>query len=165
MVLMTLSAAWRTPNKPLLTTHPCVSMKQRAIYNAGLNLNAKSLIRFVMMNRDGQAADSMFFMHEGLQDACARIYNVPLAIEILLTGTYEHFPKCTEDVGIHSTLIDKQQKHVLKKLDTLHLEVLVGEISGPVKLEEMRRFVLGDDFRTQDGCFRHSVHNIVYYLA
>nr|GFB58901.1 mediator of RNA polymerase II transcription subunit 14 [Tanacetum cinerariifolium] len=27
----------------------------------------------------------------------------------------------------------------------LHLEVLVGETSGPVKLEEMRRFVLGDD--------------------
>nr|GFC00651.1 mediator of RNA polymerase II transcription subunit 14 [Tanacetum cinerariifolium] len=27
----------------------------------------------------------------------------------------------------------------------LHLEVLVGETSGPVKLEETRRFVLGDD--------------------
>ncbi|GKC95269.1 mediator of RNA polymerase II transcription subunit 14, partial [Tanacetum coccineum] len=105
-----------------------------------------------------QAADSMFFMHEGLQQARARIYDVPSAIKILLTGTYERFPKCTEDVGIHSTLTDKQQKPVLKKLDTLvrsnylklhypnsslrlkFLMVLVGETSGPVKLEETRRF-------------------------
>ncbi|KAJ0802228.1 putative mediator complex, subunit Med14 [Helianthus annuus] len=142
-----------------------------------------------------QAADSMFFMHEGLQQARAPIYDVPSAIEILLTGTYERLPKCTEDVGIQSTLTEKQQKPVLKKLDTivrskllettlpkefsevkifdgtvtlcvpgefkvlltlgyrghlsmwriLHLEVLVGEKSGPVKLEETRRFVLGDD--------------------
>ncbi|GKE79526.1 mediator of RNA polymerase II transcription subunit 14 [Tanacetum coccineum] len=87
------------------------------------------------------------------------------SIEILLTGTYERLPKCIEDVGIHSTLTDKQQKPVLKKLDTLessrccypwlsgyltmwrilHLEVLVGEISGSVKLEEMRHFFLRDD--------------------
>nr|XP_043627804.1 mediator of RNA polymerase II transcription subunit 14 [Erigeron canadensis] len=142
-----------------------------------------------------QAADSMFFMHEGLQQARAPIYDVPSAIEILLTGTYERLPKCIEDVGIQSTLTDKQQKPVLKKLDTivrskllettlpkefsevkifdgtvnlcvqgefkvlltlgyrghlsmwriLHLEVLVGEKSGLVKLEETRRFVLGDD--------------------
>lgn len=142
-----------------------------------------------------QAADSMFFMHEGLQQARAPIYDVPSAIEVLLTGTYQRLPKCTEDVGIQSTLTDKQQKPVLKKLDTivrsklletslpkefsevkifdgtvhlcvqgefkvlltlgyrghlsmwriLHLEVLVGERSGLVKLEETRRFVLGDD--------------------
>ncbi|KAL4564908.1 hypothetical protein LXL04_028984 [Taraxacum kok-saghyz] len=142
-----------------------------------------------------QAADSMFFMHEGLQQARAPIYDVPSAIEILLTGTYQRLPKCTEDVGIQTTLTDKQQKPVLKKLDTivrsklletplpkeftevkifdgtvhlyvegefkvlltlgyrghlsmwriLHLEVLVGERTGLVKLEEMRRFVLGDD--------------------
>ncbi|KAI3703653.1 hypothetical protein L1987_73845 [Smallanthus sonchifolius] len=142
-----------------------------------------------------QAADSMFFMHEGLQQARAPIYDVPSAIEVLLTGSYERLPKCTEDVGIQSTLTEKQQKPVLKKLDAivrsklletalpkefsevkifdgtvnlcvpgefkvlltlgyrghlsmwriLHLEVLVGEKSGPVKLEETRRFVLGDD--------------------
>ncbi|XP_023736187.1 mediator of RNA polymerase II transcription subunit 14 [Lactuca sativa] len=142
-----------------------------------------------------QAADSMFFMHEGLQQARAPIYDVPSAIEVLLTGTYQRLPKCTEDVGIQTTLTEKQQKPVLKKLDTivrsklletplpkeftevkifdgtvhlfvqgefkvlltlgyrghlsmwriLHLEVLVGERSGLVKLEEMRRFVLGDD--------------------
>nr|GEX52726.1 F-box protein At5g03100-like [Tanacetum cinerariifolium] len=33
----------------------------------------------------------------------------------------------------------------LTMLRIFHLEVLVGETSGPVKLEEMRRFVLGDD--------------------
>lgn len=142
-----------------------------------------------------QAADSMFFMHEGLQQARAPIYDVPSAIEVLLTGTYERLPKCTEAVGIQTTLTEKQQKPVLKKLDTivrsklletplpeeftevkisdgtvnlyvegefkvlltlgyrghlsmwriLHLEVLVGERTGLVKLEEMRRFVLGDD--------------------
>ncbi|XP_071741698.1 mediator of RNA polymerase II transcription subunit 14-like [Rutidosis leptorrhynchoides] len=142
-----------------------------------------------------QAADNMFFMHEGLQQARAPIYDVPSAIEILLTGSYQRLPKCTEDVGIQSTLNEKQQKPVLKKLDTivrsklletslpkefsevkifdgtvnicvegefkvlltlgyrghltmwriLHLEILVGEKSGLVKLEEMRRFVLGDD--------------------
>ncbi|KAI3756120.1 hypothetical protein L1987_55934 [Smallanthus sonchifolius] len=142
-----------------------------------------------------QAADSMFFMHEGLQQARTPIYDVPSAIEILLTGNYQRLPKCTEDVGIQSTLTERQQKPVLKKLDTivrsklldttlpkefsevkifdgtvnlcvpgefkvlltlgyrghlsmwriLHLEVLVGEKSGPVKLEETRRFILGDD--------------------
>lgn len=142
-----------------------------------------------------QAADSMFFMHEGLQQARAPIYDVPSAIEVLLTGTYQRLPKCTEDVGIQSTLTEKQQKPSLKKLDTLvrskllevsipkeiseveisdgtallrvdgefkvlvtlgyhghlsmwrilHLELLVGERSGLVKLEETRRHVLGDD--------------------
>nr|GEW80313.1 mediator of RNA polymerase II transcription subunit 14 [Tanacetum cinerariifolium] len=111
------------------------------------------------------AADSMFFMYEGLQQARATIYDVSSAIEILLTGTYKHLPKCTEDLGIQSTLNDKQHKPVLKKLDTLIrlklLEtalpkefsevkisdgtVLVGETSVPVKLEETRRFVLRDD--------------------
>ncbi|KAK1417868.1 hypothetical protein QVD17_27002 [Tagetes erecta] len=65
-----------------------------------------------------QAADSVFFMHEGLQQARAPIYEVPSAIEVLLTGTYQCLPKCTEDVGIQSSLTEKQQKPVLKKLDT-----------------------------------------------
>ncbi|GFP99771.1 mediator of RNA polymerase ii transcription subunit 14 [Phtheirospermum japonicum] len=142
-----------------------------------------------------QAADSMFFMHEGLQQARAPIYDVPSAIEILLGGTYQRLPKCIEDVGTQSTLNEDQQGPALKKLETLvrsklleislpkeiteikvydgvvslrvdgefkvlvtlgyrghlsmwrilHLELLVGERSGPVKLEESRRHVLGDD--------------------
>lgn len=142
-----------------------------------------------------QAADSLFFMHEGLQQARAPIYDVPSAIDVLLTGTYQRLPKCIEDVGIQSTLNVNQQKPALKKLDTLvrskllevslpkeisevkvsdgtallrvdgefkvlvtlgyrghlslwrilHLELLVGERSGLVKLEELRRHVLGDD--------------------
>uniref|UniRef100_A0A6M2EMA0 Mediator of RNA polymerase II transcription subunit 14 n=1 Tax=Populus davidiana TaxID=266767 RepID=A0A6M2EMA0_9ROSI len=142
-----------------------------------------------------QAADSLFFMHEGLQQARAPIYDVPSAIEVLLTGSYERLPKCIEDVGIHGTLTEDQQKPALRKLDTLvrskllevslpkeisevkvfdgtallrvegefkvlvtlgyrghlsmwrilHMELLVGERSGPVKLEEMRRHALGDD--------------------
>ncbi|GAB2287427.1 hypothetical protein Dimus_021804 [Dionaea muscipula] len=142
-----------------------------------------------------QAADSLFFMHEGLQQARAPIYDVPSAIEVLLTGTYQRLPKCLEDVGMLNSLEENQQKPALKKLDTLvrsnlldsslpkeiseirvsngtallrvdgefkvlvtlgyrghlslwrvlHLELLVGERSGPVKLEELRRHVLGDD--------------------
>ncbi|CAK9185463.1 unnamed protein product [Ilex paraguariensis] len=142
-----------------------------------------------------QASDSMFFMHEGLQQARAPIYDVPFATEVLLTGTYQRLPKCIEDVGIQSTLTEDQQKPALKKLDTLvrsklleisipkeisevkvsdgtallrvdgefkvlvtlgyrghlsmwrilHMELLVGERSGSVKLEELRRHALGDD--------------------
>ncbi|XP_041991440.1 mediator of RNA polymerase II transcription subunit 14-like [Salvia splendens] len=142
-----------------------------------------------------QAADSMFFMHEGLQQARAPIYDVPSAIEVLLTGNYQGLPKCVEDVGMLGTLNEDQQGPALKKLDTLvrskllevslpkefteikisdgvvllrvdgefkilvtlgyrghlslwrilHLELLVGERSGLVKVEASRRHALGDD--------------------
>lgn len=142
-----------------------------------------------------QAADSLFFMHEGLQQARAPVYDVPSAVEVLLTGSYERLPKCIEDVGMQSSLNEDQQKPALKKLDTLvrskllevslpkeisevkvsngtavirvdgefkvlvtlgyrghlsmwrilHLELLVGERTGLVKLEQTRRHVLGDD--------------------
>ncbi|XP_017257933.1 mediator of RNA polymerase II transcription subunit 14-like isoform X2 [Daucus carota subsp. sativus] len=142
-----------------------------------------------------QTADSLFFMHEGLQQARAPIYDVPAATDILLAGGYQRLPSCVEDVGIRSTLTEDQQKPTLKKLETLvrskllevslpkeisevkvsdgtallrvdgefkvlvtlgyrghlslwrilHLELLVGERSGPVKLEEVRRHILGDD--------------------
>ncbi|KAL8545645.1 hypothetical protein ACS0TY_005686 [Phlomoides rotata] len=142
-----------------------------------------------------QAADSMFFMHEGLQQARAPMYDVPSAIEVLLTGTYQRLPKCIEDVGTQSTLNEDQQGPALKKLDSLvnsklleaslpkeftetkvtdgvvllrvngefkvlvtlgyrghlsmwrilHMELLVGERSGLVKMEESRRHALGDD--------------------
>lgn len=142
-----------------------------------------------------QAADSLFFMHEGLQQARAPIYDVPSAVEVLLTGSYERLPKCIEDVGLQSTLNDDQQKPALKKLDALvrskllevslpkditevkvsdgtvllrvdgefkvlvtlgyrghlsmwrilHMELLVGERSGPMKLDDFRRHALGDD--------------------
>ncbi|KAM7269822.1 hypothetical protein ACFE04_025319 [Oxalis oulophora] len=142
-----------------------------------------------------QAADSLFFMHEGLQQARAPFYDVPSALEVFLTGSYQRLPKCIEDIGTQGTLTESQQKPALKKLDTLvrskllevslpkeisevkisdgtvllvvqgefqvlvtlgyrghlsmwrilHLELLVGEKSGPVKLEETRRHILGDD--------------------
>ncbi|KAG2696638.1 hypothetical protein I3760_07G067500, partial [Carya illinoinensis] len=142
-----------------------------------------------------QAADSLFFMHEGLQQARAPAHDVPSAIEVLLTGSYQHFPKCVENVGIQSTLSEDEQKPALKKLDMLvqsklleaslpkeisevkgsngtallcvdgefkvlvtlgyrghlsmwrilNLELLVGERSELVKLEESQRHVLGDD--------------------
>uniref|UniRef100_A0A1D1Z013 Mediator of RNA polymerase II transcription subunit 14 n=2 Tax=Anthurium amnicola TaxID=1678845 RepID=A0A1D1Z013_9ARAE len=142
-----------------------------------------------------QAADSLFFTHEGLQQARAPIYDVPSAMEVLLTGSYRRLPKCIEDLGLQTTLTDDQQIPVLKNLDTLirskllavqlpkeisevkvcdgtvlirvngefkvlltlgyrghlsmwrilHIELLVGERNGTVKLEESRRYALGDD--------------------
>ncbi|XP_051123625.1 mediator of RNA polymerase II transcription subunit 14 [Andrographis paniculata] len=142
-----------------------------------------------------QAADSMFFMHEGLQQARAPIYDVPSTIEVLLTGTYQRLPKSIEDVGTQGTLNEEQQGPAIKKLDTLvrskllevslpkeitevkvsdgvvllrvdgefkilvtlgyrghlsmwrilHLELLVGEKGGLIKMEESRRHALGDD--------------------
>ncbi|XP_052194039.1 mediator of RNA polymerase II transcription subunit 14 [Diospyros lotus] len=152
----------------------------------------------VLSNHDmcfTQSADSLFFMHERLQQARAPIYDVPSAIEVLLTGNYQRLPKCVGDVGIQSTLTEDEQKPALKKLDILvrskllevtlpaeisevsvsdgtvmlhvdgefkvlvtlgyrghlsmwrilHMELLVGEKCGFVKLEELRRHVLGDD--------------------
>ncbi|XP_064967486.1 mediator of RNA polymerase II transcription subunit 14-like [Musa acuminata AAA Group] len=142
-----------------------------------------------------QTADSLFYMHEGLQHARAPIFDVPSAIEILLSGGYKRLPKCIEDLVIQSTLPEDEQKPTLKKLDTilrskllevvlpkeisevtisdgiavlrvdgefkvfltlgyrghlslwriLHIELLVGEKSGTIKLEETRRYALGDD--------------------
>ncbi|XP_073310570.1 mediator of RNA polymerase II transcription subunit 14-like [Primulina huaijiensis] len=142
-----------------------------------------------------QAADSLFFMHEGLQQARAPIYDIPSATEVLLSGTYQRLPKCVEDMGTQSTLNEDQQAPTLKKLDMLvrsklleisvpkeittvnvsdgvalfcvdgefkvlvtlgyrghlsmwrilQLELLVGERSGVVKLEESRRHALGAD--------------------
>ncbi|THU48882.1 hypothetical protein C4D60_Mb06t03680 [Musa balbisiana] len=142
-----------------------------------------------------QTADSLFYMHEGLQHARAPIFDVPSAIEILLSGGYKRLPKCIEDLVIQSTLSEDEQKPTLKKLDTilrskllevvlpkeisevtisdgiavlrvdgefkvfltlgyrghlslwriLHIELLVGEKSGTIKLEETRRYALGDD--------------------
>ncbi|KAI4364566.1 hypothetical protein MLD38_020640 [Melastoma candidum] len=142
-----------------------------------------------------QAADSLFFMHEGLQQARAPAYDVPSAVQVLLTGNYQRLPKCIEDIGAQGALNEEEQKPVLKELDMivrtklidlaipkeisevkvfdgtvllrvdgefkvlltlgyrghlsmwriLHLEILVGEKSGPIKLEQSRRHVLGDD--------------------
>ncbi|RWW42787.1 hypothetical protein BHE74_00051622 [Ensete ventricosum] len=142
-----------------------------------------------------QTADSLFYMHEGLQHARAPIFDVPSATEVLLTGSYQRLPKCIDDLGIQSSLSGDEQKSTLKKLDTilrskllevvlpkeitevtvsngtavlhvdgefkvlltlgyrghlslwriLHLELLVGEKNGNIRLEETRRYALGDD--------------------
>uniref|UniRef100_J3MS74 Mediator of RNA polymerase II transcription subunit 14 n=1 Tax=Oryza brachyantha TaxID=4533 RepID=J3MS74_ORYBR len=142
-----------------------------------------------------QTADSLFFMHEGLQQARAPIFDVPSAIEILHSGSYRRMPKCVEEIGTQNTLFQDEQKPTLKKLNTLvrtklletslpkevsevsvtdgianvqvdgefkvlitlgyrghfslwrilHMELLVGEKTGPIKLEETRRYALGDD--------------------
>ncbi|OAY71196.1 Mediator of RNA polymerase II transcription subunit 14, partial [Ananas comosus] len=66
-----------------------------------------------------QTADSLFYMHEGLQQARAPLFDVPSAVEVLLTNGYQRLPKCIEDLGMQSTLSADEQKPALKKLDTL----------------------------------------------
>ncbi|GAV75768.1 Med14 domain-containing protein [Cephalotus follicularis] len=165
-----------------------------------------------------QAADSLYFMHEGLQQARAPIYDVPSATEILLSGTYQRLPKCIEDMGIQSTLTEDQQKPALKKLDTLvrskllevplpkeisevrvsdgtallrvegefqvlvtlgyrghlslwrilHLELLVGEKSGLVKIEESQRHILGDDLERRMAAAEDpfiTLHSVLHELC
>lgn len=84
-----------------------------------------------------QAADSLFFMHEGLQQARAPVYDVPSAIEVLLTGNYQRLPKCVEDVGTQNILTEDQQKPALKKLDTLVRTKLL-ELSLPREISNIK---------------------------
>lgn len=142
-----------------------------------------------------QTADSLFFMHDGLQQARAPIFDVPFATEVLQTGSYRRLPKCIEEIGTQNMLFQDERRHTLKKLNTLvrakllesslpreisevsvtdgianlrvdgefkvfltlgyrghfslwrvlYMELLVGEKIGPIKLEETRRYALGDD--------------------
>ncbi|KAF7008461.1 hypothetical protein CFC21_023203 [Triticum aestivum] len=142
-----------------------------------------------------QTGDSLFFMHEGLQQARAPIFDVSSAIEVIHTGSYRRLPKSVEEIGTQNTLFQDERRPTLKKLSTLvraklletlvpkemsevsvtdgianvqvdgefkvlltlgyrghfslwrilHIELLVGEKTGPIKLEETRRYVLGDD--------------------
>ncbi|CAO2168749.1 unnamed protein product [Urochloa humidicola] len=142
-----------------------------------------------------QTADSLFFMHDVLQQARTPIYDVPFAAEVLRTGSYRRLPKCIEEIGTQSTLFQDERRPTLKKLNALvraklletslpkeisevsvtdgianlrvdgefkvlltlgyrghfslwrvlHMELLVGEKTGPINLEETRRYALGDD--------------------
>ncbi|BBN19751.1 mediator of RNA polymerase II transcription subunit 14 [Marchantia polymorpha subsp. ruderalis] len=142
-----------------------------------------------------QAADFLFFLHEGLQQARAPIYDIPTAAEVLLTGQYNRLPKCIEELGMQPMLAGEEREEALQKLDTmlrsrlldislpkeisditvsegriilqvdgefkvqltagyrghlhlwriLHLELLVGESTGPTKFTDHQRLALGDD--------------------
>ncbi|GAU11632.1 hypothetical protein TSUD_346240 [Trifolium subterraneum] len=122
-----------------------------------------------------QAADSLFFMHEGLQQARAPVYDVPSAVEILLSGNKQKpalkkldmlvrskllevsLPKEISDIkvsdgtatvrmdGEFQVLLTLGYRGHMSLWRILHLELLVGEKNKPVKLEEFRRHVLGDD--------------------
>lgn len=66
-----------------------------------------------------QAADSLFFLHEGLQQARAPMYDIPSAVEVLLTGSYRRLPKCIEDLGMQPMLAGEEKESTLQKLDTM----------------------------------------------
>ncbi|XP_020571508.1 mediator of RNA polymerase II transcription subunit 14-like [Phalaenopsis equestris] len=84
-----------------------------------------------------QTADSLFYTHEGLQQARAPIFDVPSAIEVLLTGGYNRLPKCIEDLGFQSSLSEDLQKPALKKLEMLLRSKLL-DISVPKEISEVR---------------------------
>lgn len=142
-----------------------------------------------------QTADSLFYTHECLQQAQAPMFDVPSAIEVMLTGGYQRLPRCIEEIGSQNKLSPDEEKRALRKLDAsvrykvlvtprpkevsnvsvtdgiavfhvdgefkvlltlgyrgnvdlwriLHMELLVGEKKGPIKLDQSRRFALGDD--------------------
>lgn len=123
------------------------------------------------------------------------MFDIPSALEVMLTGNYQRLPLCIEDIGSQNKLSLDEEKRALQKLNAsvrykvlvtprpkevsnvsvadgiavfrvdgefkvlltlgyrghldlwriLHLEVLVGDKGGPIKLEERRRFALGDD--------------------
>ncbi|CAN6204058.1 unnamed protein product [Urochloa humidicola] len=142
-----------------------------------------------------QTADSLYYMHNGLLQFQAPMFDVPSAIEVMLTGGYQRLPRCIEDIGSQNKLSPDEEKRALRKLDAsvrykvlvtprpkevsnvsvtdgiavfrvdgefkvlltlgyrghvdlwriLHMELLVGEKKGPIKLDESRRHALGDD--------------------
>ncbi|CAN6195413.1 unnamed protein product [Urochloa humidicola] len=142
-----------------------------------------------------QTADSLYYMHDGFPKFRAPMFDVPSAIEVMLTGGYQRLPRCIEDIGSQNKLSPDEEKRALRKLDAsvrykvlvtprpkevsnvsvtdgiavfrvdgefkvlltlgyrghvdlwriLNIELLVGEKKGPIKLDESRRFALGDD--------------------
>jgi mediator of RNA polymerase II transcription subunit 14 len=73
-----------------------------------------------------QTADSLFFVHEGLQQAKALMFDVPSALEVMLTGGYQRLPRCLEDVGSQNNLSTHEEKYALQKLDaSVRYKVLV----------------------------------------
>jgi mediator of RNA polymerase II transcription subunit 14 len=55
-----------------------------------------------------EAADSLFFTHQGLQKACVPAYDVPSALEVLSTGSYNRLPKCIEYIGRQTALAGEE---------------------------------------------------------
>ncbi|KAJ7554244.1 hypothetical protein O6H91_06G132500 [Diphasiastrum complanatum] len=92
-----------------------------------------------------QAADSLFFLHESLQQARAPSYDVPTAVEVLLTGSYHRLPKCIEDLGMKSMLDGEEREASLQKLDTLLrarlLNVTLPKELSAIKVSEGRVFL------------------------
>jgi len=83
-----------------------------------------------------QTDDSLFFTHEGLQQARAPVYDVPSALEVLLTGTYRHLPKYIEDIGMQTVLYGEERELALPKLDTL-LQSRLLEVSLPKEISNV----------------------------
>ncbi|XP_024534573.1 mediator of RNA polymerase II transcription subunit 14 [Selaginella moellendorffii] len=66
-----------------------------------------------------QAADSMFYLHESLQQSRAPMYDVASAMDVLFTGGFPRMPKCIEDLNVQPVLEGWKKDNVLQKLDTL----------------------------------------------
>ncbi|KAL3699109.1 hypothetical protein R1sor_017131 [Riccia sorocarpa] len=101
-----------------------------------------------------QAADFLFFLHEGLQQARAPVYDIPSAAEVLLTGEYSRLPKCIEELGVQPMLAGEERAEALQKLDTM-LRSRLLDISLPKEISDISvsegRIVLQVDgeFRVQ----------------
>jgi mediator of RNA polymerase II transcription subunit 14 len=101
-----------------------------------------------------QAADSLFFLHEELQQARAPMYDIPSAIEVLLTGGYKRLPKCIEDLGLQPALSGDEEESTLQKLDTMLRSQLLDvplpkEVSSVKVANGMVTLLVDDEFEAQ----------------
>ncbi|CAN8269873.1 unnamed protein product [Cochlearia groenlandica] len=90
-----------------------------------------------LINYLQEAADTLFYMHEGLLKAPAPVYDIPSSIEVLLTGSYRRLTTCLDDVGKHFPLDEDQQKQALRKLDVLVRSKLL-ETTLPKEITEVK---------------------------
>ncbi|CAA6653682.1 unnamed protein product [Spirodela intermedia] len=115
-----------------------------------------------------QAADSLFFTHEELQQARAPVYDVPSAVEVLLTGSYRRLPKSSAknlDTLLRSKLLEAKLPKEISEITVSNGTVLL-RVDGEFKvlltlgyrghlsmwrilhlelLIELRRYALGDE--------------------
>ena len=101
-----------------------------------------------------QAADSLFFLHEGLQQARAPMYDIPSAVEVLLTGNYKRLPKCIEDLGLQPLLSGDEEESTLQKLDTMLRSRLLDvplprEITSVKVANGMVTLLVNEEFEAQ----------------
>ncbi|CAM9092784.1 unnamed protein product, partial [Hapterophycus canaliculatus] len=96
--------------------------------------------------------DQFFFMHGGLFGARQRVYDVPVAVDVLIGGRYPRLPK-----GIHYCGGDIDPRPIFEL--PANRETIVPRVDRAIRLALLRRGGVPDQFTS------HSVRNGVLTLA